>query len=175
MPVGLPQRECRPCDACCIHLSIPSGQLGPGAKPPGIECPHLSSTGCRVYSRRNQLCADFRCAWLCDERWPESWRPDHSGLMCLRESLDAHWIGALVYEIRPDCLQTPLGAEIIDQLRNTSSIVAVVDFQGHRTGLRGQRIDPPQARSPRRPYFLSPDPTTKSDACCFDPTSDARG
>jgi len=173
VPGNPPERECRPCAACCIHLSIPAGQLGPGAKPPGIECPHLSSAGCRIHSRRMQLCVEFRCAWLGDEAWPDSWRPDRSGLMCLRESIENRWIGALAYEVLPDSLQTPVAVEIIEALQRTSSVVALVDFQGQRSRLCGHRADQAEGAAPKRPHFLSPGPRRRAESLDIDRLSDA--
>ena len=128
-------RECRPCVACCIHLPISAGHVGPGSKPAGIKCPHLCSAGCRTYARRLEFCVDFSCAWLKDENWPTSWRPDSSGLLCLREEVDNGSVAALVYELRHGSLHTPLAVEILDELQLAVDVIVVVDFHSQRRRL----------------------------------------
>jgi len=89
-------RNCGSCTACCIHLPIPAGEVGQGAKPAGMACLHLSRRGCAIYEQRPQLCANFGCVWHQDEIWPASWRPDQSGLLCLREQIQPDLPAALV-------------------------------------------------------------------------------
>ncbi len=94
-------RACGGCSACCVVLPIPAGEVGPGPKAAGAPCPHLCVAGCAIYASRPALCAKFRCAWLADPSWPETWRPDRSGLLCLREKLEGGVPAAVVYEIVP--------------------------------------------------------------------------
>jgi len=130
-------RQCGGCTVCCIHLPIPAGKVAPYAKMTGVECPHLRESGCTIYAHQPRLCADFRCAWLADEVWPGAWRPDRSGLLCLRETLRDGRRGSLIYETRPAALQASPAAEIIDELRRTTAFVIVVDWDGKRERFEG--------------------------------------
>ena len=131
-------RQCDTCMACCVCLPIPAGEIGPGAKPAGVRCLHRDDAGCRIYSRRPKLCVDFRCAWLCDWSWPLSWRPDHSGVMCLREKIDCDTPAALVIELRPDALGEPRVQDIIAELQRSTAVVATIDTRGCRQRVLGE-------------------------------------
>jgi len=135
-------RCCTPCTVCCVRLPVPAGLLGHGAKPAGVRCPRLGRTGCRNYLCRPSVCSQFRCAWLADASWPVAWRPDLSGLLCLREELTEGLLAALVYETRPAALETPKALDIVNALCQTTSVVTIVDCQGH-----GQRLPGGAARS----------------------------
>ena len=134
-PVG--GRCCGACTACCTHLPIPAGVVSPAAKPAGILCPSASTGGCRVYSKRPQMCADFHCAWLSDAAWCEAWRPDRCGLLCLRADIGENVPAAALYEIRPLALKQPVAAEILAELQSTTIVVAVVDSEQRRHRLPG--------------------------------------
>ncbi len=153
---ALPQanRACEPCTACCVYLPIAAGLVGPGAKPAGVRCPHLDGHRCRTYARRPRMCVTFRCAWLADPTWPPAWRPDASGLLCLREQLEPGLPAAAVYEIRADALQRPAAAEILEQLRQTTAVFAVINARQERKRLAGDwSTSGPQPAVPR-PHFL---------------------
>ncbi len=146
--------SCRPCAACCVFLPIPAGQISPGDKPAGIPCSRLNAAGCGAYAGRPELCQRFRCAWLADASWPELWRPDRSGLLCLREEIDAELLAAAVYEIRPGAVQETAAEEILDELANTAALVVLVDNQhGQRRLLERTTVDPAEHRVPA-PHFL---------------------
>jgi len=125
-------RECSPCTACCTMLPMPAGVLGPGSKPAGTPCRHQTAGGCRAYGLRPQACRDFRCAWLADESWPVHWRPDRSGLLCLREEMAEGMTAAAVYEIQPGALTRPTGRNILSSLNDSCVAVAVIDASGQR-------------------------------------------
>ena len=147
-------RRCGACTACCTHLPISSGQVGPGPKPAGVRCPHLGYAGCRIYMRRPRLCANFRCDWHRNQSWPQSWRPDRSGLLCLSEEIRKGLPAALVYEIRNAALETPSAAAILEQLKQNTVVIAVVDTRKRRHRIMGNlRIDTLQPRIPA-PHFL---------------------
>lgn len=117
-------RTCGSCTVCCTHLPIPAQIVSAAAKPAGEACPHLCRAGCGIYSRRPEVCSRFQCAWLADGDWPEEWRPDLSGLLCLRETLHDGSAGALVAETRPGALLEPQGeAILLALLRNTRRVV----------------------------------------------------
>ncbi|MFZ5829577.1 MAG: hypothetical protein ACOY3P_05795 [Planctomycetota bacterium] len=100
-----------------------------------------------AYRDRPEVCRRFRCAWLADPDWPEAWRPDLSGVMCLRESLaDGLPVGA-IYEIRRGALQTETAAEILEALLATTVVVVVIDTDQQRRTLFGDRATPDQRRS----------------------------
>jgi hypothetical protein len=130
-------RQCGSCQACCICFPIPAGQIGPGSKPAGVACPHLGEHGCRCYAQRPQLCKDFRCAWHADASWPDPWRPDRSGLVCLRETLSDGLVAAAVFETAPGALQSETGRQILAELQRTTSVVAMVDADQQRRCLPG--------------------------------------
>lgn len=157
-------RQCRPCAACCNHLAIPAGEVGPGSKPAGVACPQLADCGCRIYGRRPRLCANFRCAWLADRSWPEEWRADRCGLMCLREEIEAGLPAAAVYELRPGALGGPSAEEIIEELKRTTAVIAIIDSRQQRRrelGHLGVHLGEPPVR---RPHFLGPRPRNPSAA-----------
>jgi hypothetical protein len=131
-------RDCGDCTACCTHLPIGAGVVSADAKPAGKDCGHLCSQGCGIYELRPKACADFHCAWLNDRDWPEAWRPDESGLLCLREMLEENLPAALVYEIRRDALLLPVANEILTELVRISVVVAVVGIDQSRRLLPGQ-------------------------------------
>jgi hypothetical protein len=144
------RRVCIPCTVCCVRLPIPLGVVGPNPKPAGVPCPRLGGIGCEVYPQRPALCVDFHCAWLREPSWSEAWRPDRSGLLCLREEIEAGTAIAAVYEVRPGALEGPAAVEILAELKRTTAAVAVVDCQGHRRCLSGEqtvRPDGPLHRS----------------------------
>lgn len=130
-------RQCGSCQLCCSCFPIPAGMIGPGEKPAGVACPHLGDSGCRRYAQRPQLCKDFRCAWHVDASWPDEWRPDRSGLLCLRETLSGGLLAAAVFETRPGALESDLGQQIIAALRQSTSVVATVDIVQQRRCLPG--------------------------------------
>jgi len=146
-------RRCGACKACCTYLPIPSGQVGADAKPAGVDCPHLGADGCRIYMRRPRLCADFRCDWHRNRSWPQNWRPDISGLLCLSEEIHKGLPAALVYEIRHSALETPSAAAIIERLKQNTVVIAVVNTRQRRYRLAGNLyLDAPHPKIPA-PHF----------------------
>jgi hypothetical protein len=125
-------RECGDCSECCTHLGIPAHVVSAAAKPAGEGCRHLCDSGCGIYDARPGVCARFRCAWLADHDWPDAWRPDQSGLLCLREFLDDGLPAALVSETRPGALLEPAAKEILLRLLENTSRVVVVGPDGKR-------------------------------------------
>ena len=136
MPI-LDQRACGDCTACCTHLPIGEGVVGAEAKPSGVACPHLASRGCGIYDDRPVVCSRFRCAWLAAKNWPEAWRPEQSGLLCLREMLPDGKPGALVQEIRSGALLAPQAPDILLALMRTCAVVVVVGPDGQRRLMHG--------------------------------------
>ncbi|NQT41047.1 MAG: hypothetical protein HQ581_26380 [Planctomycetes bacterium] len=150
---AVPKRQCGACTACCVHLPIPAGQIGPEEKPSGRRCPQLCQTGCGIYLLRPKMCVDFRCTWLSDPTWPEPLRPDRSGLLCLRETLADGIPAALVYEMRTGVLQTPEAVEILAELQRTTAVVVIIDAGQHRRQLTGTWQAEPQ-QPIRQPRFI---------------------
>lgn len=128
-------RHCGACTACCTYLPIPRGLIGPGKKPVRVPCPRVGALGCRRYARRPRACVDFACAWLRDSVWPKVWRPDRSGLLCLRAMLEGHLPAAVIYEIRSGALAKPEGNDIVNYLLRTTVALAILDAQGHRQNI----------------------------------------
>ncbi len=131
-------RHCTPCTVCCVALPVPEGLLGPECKPAGVACQDLGPRGCLRYASRPAVCSGFRCAWLADRGWPESWRPDRSGLLCLREDLLGTTPAAAVYEVVAGALAQPVASDILRALRHTTAAVALVHNDGRREGIFGE-------------------------------------
>ena len=149
------ERACGDCHACCVHLPIPAGEVTADAKPPGVACPHLCQQGCRQYTQRPETCRRFECAWLADAAWPLRWRPDASGVMCLREEVETGVHAAAIYEIRPEALAQPVTAEILEHLKHTTAIIAVINLNQERRLVHGGRRVDPGKSAVRRPHFLT--------------------
>ncbi len=66
-------RSCGACTLCCTAMAVP--ELG---KPNGVECEHLTPTGCGIYEERPESCRRFVCSWL-DGVGDTSVRPDRVG------------------------------------------------------------------------------------------------
>ena len=111
--------------------------MGPGLKPAGVSCPHANATGCRIYGRRPQACVDFRCVWLEDTTWPDLWRPDRSGLLCLKAELEENLAAAAVYEIGADVLQTPTATDLLQNLKQSTALMVIINAQQQRRQIRG--------------------------------------
>ena len=148
------QRSCGDCTACCTHLPIPAGLVGPDAKPVGVACSHVCEAGCGIYSERPTMCEDFRCAWLADTGWPAAWRPNRVGLLALREMIGKNVPAAVLYEIRPGALEQSVAAEIAVELQRTAAFVVVVDSDKRRWDLPGHSIEHLSHRAPPAPHFL---------------------
>ncbi len=53
--------ECRRCGTCCVAPDISTL-----AKPVGVRCPHLTTTGlCSMYDRRPPVCRNYQPDELC--------------------------------------------------------------------------------------------------------------
>lgn len=145
---------CGDCHACCIHLPISANEVCTNAKPAGVKCPHLADHGCQIYSRRPSACRQFQCVWVMETSWPMPWRPEQSGLLCLREEIDNGVSAALVYEIEPDALTRPTTEPILARLAESTAVVALVNGLGQRRLLRGREWVDEGTHSVRRPHFL---------------------
>lgn len=147
---------CGDCHACCIHLPIPAGEVCLNAKPPGVMCPHLGERGCLDYAERPATCRQFQCVWLTEPSWPLAWRPEESGLLCLRENVDNGVSAALVYEIAPAALDRSTTEPILARLTESTAVVAIVNLQKQRRLLRGRQWVDETPHTVRRPHFLKP-------------------
>jgi hypothetical protein len=165
-PIRSPvSRECGSCRVCCVQLPIPAGVVAADAKPAKVACGCLCSAGCNVYANRPRLCADFQCAWLSGRSWPDAWRPDHSGLLCLRERVRGQPMAA-VYEVLPDALHRARTSAILVELQRTTTIVVVIDSEGRRHGLMGWwSSDGPHARLPAPHFHLLRSSTAQPQWC----------
>ena len=51
-------------------------------KPADQACSHMiEKGGCKIYSRRPNVCQNWHCAWRFMEQLGEDWRPDRSGIL----------------------------------------------------------------------------------------------
>jgi hypothetical protein len=99
-------RECGSCSECCRLLAIDAShapEIGP--KPAGQWCKHCTQPGCSVYSSRPQLCADFKCQWLVDERLGEEWKPSRCGMILVWQEQPAT-LFIVTDPAKPDAPQT---------------------------------------------------------------------
>lgn len=145
-------RPCGSCTACCVWLPIPAGHVGAEEKPAGRKCPLLGVEGCSQYAARPTLCRDFRCSYLKNPDWPESWRPDRSSLLCLSEVLPSGSPGSAIYELAPGQLASPVAQAIVEALRRQSQFVVLISYDGQRLFRPGFRVD--QGGTPGRgPHF----------------------
>jgi hypothetical protein len=149
-------RSCGECQACCIHLPIPAGHVCINKKPAGVACPQLADHGCGNYDDRPETCRQFRCAWFCETTWPAQWRPDRSGLLCLREEIDDGVPAAVAYEIELGAIERSTTAAILAQLQQSTAVIALLDMQRQRQVLRGNLWVDPAGHAVRRPHFLKP-------------------
>jgi uncharacterized cysteine cluster protein YcgN (CxxCxxCC family) len=78
-------RECGSCSACCKLLEITAERAPEIAKPAGEWCAHCARPGCSIYESRPNLCQDFACQWLLDERLGPEWFPATSGMILVME------------------------------------------------------------------------------------------
>lgn len=147
---------CGDCHACCIHLPISENEVCTNAKPAGVKCPHLADHGCQIYSSRPSSCRQFQCVWLTETSWPIAWRPEQSGLLCLREEIDNGVSAALVYEIEAGALARPTTEPILASLAESTAVVALVNDLGQRRLLRGREWVDEGTHTVRRPHFLRP-------------------
>jgi len=129
------ERHCGACTACCTYLPLPDEAIHRDTKPVCEPCPLVGTLGCRRHARRPRACADFSCAWLSDPLWPKAWRPDCSGLLCVREAIDGHRSAAVIFEIRPGALATQAGNDLVNHLLQTTAALTIVDACGRRRAL----------------------------------------
>jgi len=74
------EKNCGPCQVCCVALKIKTPQLRKDAQ---VPCPHLVEKGCGIYESRPTVCRSFLCGWRLMPELDASWRPDKSGVMLL--------------------------------------------------------------------------------------------
>lgn len=76
---AIPDRECGPCNACCVHLTINDVEL---QKPNGIRCPNNGPDNrCTIYETRPQTCRTFYCGWRLLKWVRPTLRPEESGVL----------------------------------------------------------------------------------------------
>lgn len=148
------RRRCQGCTACCVWLPIPAGHVSQQEKPARVACPWLKQNGCGIYPDRPIMCQQFACTWLKHLDWPEEWRPDRSGLLCLTESVFSTVSGSAVYELRPQRLSSEVGQEILKAVARLSNFVVCITVSGHRYHRPSYRWEPPSSPSVERPHFI---------------------
>jgi|GEM_PF-981841 len=147
-------RACQGCTVCCVWLPIPAGYVSQSEKPEKLPCPWLKKSGCRIYSRRPSMCRQFACTWLKHHHWPDEWRPDRSGLLCLTEPIASSVSGSAVYELIPERLASPLGRDIIRAVTTLSDFVICITVDGHRYNQTSQRCEPASPQTIGEPHFV---------------------
>jgi hypothetical protein len=71
------KRECGSCSLCCKVMGVPE------VKAEHTWCPHAKpgAGGCTIYRNRPELCREFHCMWLIDEKIPDYWYPAKSKIV----------------------------------------------------------------------------------------------
>ncbi len=132
LTVSLLERVCTPCTVCCEKLPIAAGIVSPEAKPAGVPCRSMLNGGCEIYSDRPGVCRKFKCAWLSDATWPDSWRPDISGAFCLREKIEGRFEVSAVYELQDGAFKTPEVRAMVANLASICEATVLIDLAGRR-------------------------------------------
>jgi len=152
--VSKTERACQGCTVCCVWLPIPAGYVSQSEKPEKFPCPWLKKNGCRIYSRRPSMCRQFACTWLKCLDWPDPWRPDRSGLLCLTEPIVSSVSGSAVYELFPGRLSSPIGQEIVKTIAALSDFVICVTVDGRRYNNTSHRCEPASSQMIGEPHFV---------------------
>lgn len=125
-------RTCGECHACCTVLAIRDLN-----KPVHETCKHLDASkndGCTVYDQRPRDCQEYRCAWLSDAGFGDTWhRPDRHGI--LYTPRDNKWEVApfagpttlIAHETRPGALQEEAAQKF---MRHVAGHYIVLAFHG---------------------------------------------
>lgn len=72
--------RCGECKACCTLFPI--RELD---KPANVLCDHYCD-GCTIHETKPKACVEYECAYLQDERVPESLRPDKCGIVFTKKT-----------------------------------------------------------------------------------------
>jgi hypothetical protein len=74
---GTAQRSCGTCTLCC---RLP--EIAELSKPANAWCVNCTAgQGCSIYDERPQLCRDFLCLWMINERLGPDWEPAIANMM----------------------------------------------------------------------------------------------
>jgi uncharacterized protein len=88
------KRICGSCRMCCKVLTIPDFAGKPDADD---WCSHACNKGCAIYPQRPQVCRDFNCMWLLDQRLPDYWFPAKSKIVInFKLTGDNNYVGFVV-------------------------------------------------------------------------------
>lgn len=66
-----------------MELKIDTPELRKKAR---ASCPHLTASGCGIYTTRPAVCREFLCGWRLFEELGDDWRPDLSGVLAMRKA-----------------------------------------------------------------------------------------
>ena len=98
-------------------MSVDMDEKGKVVKPAGARCQHAKSGGgCAVYGSHPVDCKAFRCGWL-DGAGKRKDRPDKSGIVLKRASIDLSGEGelAVLMENRQGALKSRAGKRLARQ------------------------------------------------------------
>lgn len=70
-------RSCGNCTLCCRLPEIE--ELGKAANEWCVNC--TAEKGCNIYDGRPQLCRDFLCSWMVNDRLGSEWEPSVAKMM----------------------------------------------------------------------------------------------
>lgn len=118
-------RECGECSLCCKIPRVVSVD-----KPSNKWCQHCDiGKGCLIHETRPQVCRDFHCVWLRDERMPEEWRPDRAHAYVSGRDEDEA-LKVFVDAAHPDAWRSGAGQRIVGHVvSNGRHALVVVDRQ----------------------------------------------
>ncbi len=74
-------RECGTCNLCCKVVAVDALH-----KPAGTWCEHaIPGKGCSIYGSHPAECKTFECVWLFTPELDETWKPNTSGIVLLKQ------------------------------------------------------------------------------------------
>lgn len=115
-------RDCGPCRLCCILPALPSiGKLG------HVPCKHLCDEGCKIYAKRPNACAKYRCMWL-DGHFDEEDRPDKVGVICSTMTL-YNVCDIIVVELQDD---DQIPEQLVSSIVNDGWVIQFVKTDGSK-------------------------------------------
>jgi len=140
MSLIVPGRSCDTCSLCCILPDIDALE-----KPANTVCRHCApGNGCRIYTSRPRLCADFYCRWMTEVAMSAEWQPARAHMMVYTQGPQ---ITVLVDPAYPDAHKQAPYREQLEQWASTADLSGgfVIVFVGD-TAIK---IEPPTAIIPQ--------------------------
>lgn len=122
-------RQCGSCSACCYTYEIEEMK-----KPEHKWCKYaLKGRGCSVYSKRLDVCKNFRCSWL-NGFEAKDLRPDKSRFVMNFINPDEWSLGTMFHmnEFISGALQEPVVERIIDHFTKENMSIVLTYRNGKK-------------------------------------------